>query len=92
MVAPVAAWVTRQVVGARYGAQAARGRLRRREPICRRSSRRGSGANTLIDRPPAVVMMLKDRPLPVRLWLAYCMYRRYFGPWQALHAAFFVGR
>ena len=46
----------------------------------------------MIDRPPAVVMMLKDRPLPVRLWLAYRMYRRYFGPWQALHAALSVGR
>ena len=52
----------------------------------------GSGADTMIDRPPAVVMMLKGRPLPVRLWLAYRLYRRYFGPWQALHAALFVGR
>ncbi|MFL5335345.1 MAG: hypothetical protein ACJ8H8_19710 [Geminicoccaceae bacterium] len=43
----------------------------------------------MIDRPPAVVMMLRGRPLPVRLWLAY---RRYFGPWQALHAALFVSR
>ena len=46
----------------------------------------------MIERPPAVVMMLKGRPLPVRLWLAYRMYRRYFGLWQALHAALFVGR
>ena len=28
----------------------------------------------MIERPPAVVMMLKGRPLPVRLWLAYRMY------------------
>ena len=46
----------------------------------------------MIDRPPALVMMLKGRPLPVRLWLAYRLYRRYFGPWQALNAALFVSR
>ena len=31
----------------------------------------GSESDTLIDRPPTVVLMLKGRPLPVRLWLAY---------------------
>jgi hypothetical protein len=43
----------------------------------------------MIDRPAAVVLMLKGRPLPVRLWLAYRMYRRYFGPWQpcTLHSS-----
>ena len=52
----------------------------------------GSETDTMIERPPAVVLMLKGRPLPVCLWLAYRMYRRYFGPWQALHVALFVGR
>ena len=46
----------------------------------------------MIDRPAAVVLMLKGRPLPVRLWLAYRMYRRYFGPWQALRTALLVSR
>ena len=32
---------------------------------------RGLGSHTLIDRPPAIVLILKGRPLPVRLWLAY---------------------
>ena len=52
----------------------------------------GSETDTLFERPPAVVLMLKGQPLPVRLWLAYRMYRRYFGPWQALHAALAIGR
>jgi hypothetical protein len=46
----------------------------------------------MIDRPPAIVMLLRGRPMPVRLWLAYRIYRRYFGPWEALHAALSVSR